>query len=352
MSTERSTPATPWPAGATRLCLVLVAAIVVSFLVAEGGVRRMGYALPRWYPQLVDDQAWRGAAHRVVLVGTSRVFAAFDEDAMSAGLSREGTSTRVANMGQGFSNITVHALGLRLLADRGALRGATVVVEAPGGLPEPQDWRAPWVFTERPQWLVSVLRPGDLPALWRSHTNWEDTLGATARTLFGVSVVARYREDVRSAIIAESAALVRNTPPPGTSAPAENIVLPGQRNVEDLARIRDVAVADGQRWLAASRTVSWNDSVVASLVRTVQGAGGHVVFVDMPLSSPMAAGLQGALAQANREAFRTAAARWNTPVLTPQVAFSDDDFPDLWHLSADARARYTQAVLAAWSPGR
>jgi hypothetical protein len=325
--------------------------LVAAFLILEVAVRQMGYRLPPWYPALAQDQSWRTADHRMVLVGTSRVFAAIDETAVMRTLSTQTTRAAVANMGQGFSSLVTHALGLRLLADEGLLQGATVVVEAPAGLADPLDWRDPWYLPERPQWLVSVMRARDIPALWWSHTPWEDTLGATARTLFGASVLSRYREDVRSAVIAQAAGVVPRTPQ-GASSTGQSgtsaMVLPAQRSDTDLERIRDVAVVEGQRWTAASRDVVWETTVVASIVAWVQAAGGRVVFADMPLSTPMAAGLQTMQTRRNRKTFRQSAARWGVVVITPDVRVTDDDFPDLWHVSVDARARYTQALMNAW----
>lgn len=329
------------PQGAGRLLVVVFGVIIAAGLCLEGLVRASGYQLPRWYPQVAEEQAWRAARDRVVFVGTSRTFAAVDEERFTA-----GNGVSAVNMGQGFSTITTHALGLRYLADRGALAGTTVMVEAPDGLADPATWRDPWLFAERPQWLLSVMRVSDVPALWRSETPIEDSLAVTFRGLAVGSRLATYREDVRVTALGWVYDRVRGGAPVG-----DDIVLPARRNPGDSARIREAAMRDGQRWLAGTRPVDWNTTVVATLVETVQAAGGRVVFLTLPLSEAMSAGLRTPIAQANRQGFDDALARWGTTRLQVPVTFTEDDFPDLWHLGRSGRDRFTTALIDVWSAG-
>ena len=68
----------------------------------------------------------------------------------------------------------------------------------------------------------------------------------------------------------------------------------------------------------------------------------------MPLSQPQAAPLRTPLAQQNREAFISWTKRMGAPVLRLQRAYSDADFPDLWHLSADRADEFTADVARSW----
>lgn len=344
---------TLWPSGATRLGLILLAAVAVVFALAEITVRALQYPLPLWYATLDQDVAWSQTQHRVVLAGSSRIYSAVDDRALAEGLSADGEPVAVANLGQGFSSPASHALGLRRLGNLGLLHGTTVVLEAPGGLADAQDWRDPWYVPERPQWLLSVIEARDLPALWRSRSPVEDLLGFTVRTLFGGSLLMRYREDLRSALMADAAVRLGLRPrPTGSPGSVQRVVLPSQRDEVNLDRILAAAADDGQRWIAGQRTVEWKETVAASMVRTVTEAGGRVVFVEMPLSTAMAAGLQSALAQQNRASFQSAARTWGTPVVSVGLPFTDADFPDGWHLSASARARFTRALTEVWITAR
>lgn len=329
------------PQGASRLFVLVLGVIIAAGLCLEGVIRASRYQLPRWYPQVAEDQAWRAARDGIVFVGTSRTFAAVDERKVATAL---GTSA--VNMGQGFSTITTHALGLRYLAERGALAGTTVMIEAPGGLPDAATWQDPWFFAERPQWLLSVMRVSDVPALWQSDTPLEDTLAVTFRSLAVGSRLAAYREDVRVTSLGWVYDRVR-----GGASAGEDIVLPSRRNPEHRERIRQTAVLDGQRWLAGTRHVDWDATVIASLVKTVQAAGGRAVFLTMPLSEAMSIGLQTPIARANRQRFDDALAQWGAARIEVGAAFTDDDFPDLWHLARPGRARFTAALIDAWNTG-
>jgi hypothetical protein len=352
ITNQIGTPAdahTPLPAGAGRVFLAVCGCILAAGLCLEGAVRVAGYTLPRWYPQVEQDQAWRAASDRVVFVGTSRTFASVDERRLAA-----ERAVGAVNMGQGFSTITTHALGIRYLAERGALAGTTVFVEAPGGMPDASTWHDPWYSIERPQWLLSVMSPADLPALWRSATPVEDAFAATFRGLAVGSRFFAYREDVRVTSLGWIYDRARGRTPVSDEDFAggdEDIVLPARRNPADRARIRAAAVLDGQRWLVGTREVRWDTTVVATLVETVHAAGGRVIFLTIPLSGPMSVGLRTPIALANQLQFDAALARWGATRLAVPVTFTDDDFPDLWHISRQGRDRFTAAVINAWSPG-
>jgi len=338
------------PPGAGRLFLAAGGCILAAGLCLEGAVRVAGYTLPRWYPQVAQNQSWRGAPDRAVFVGTSRMFAAVDHRQIAA-----AHGVGAVNMGQGFSTIATHALGLRYLAARGALAGTTVFVEAPGGLPDASTWNDPWYFLERPQWLLSVMTLGDLPALWRSATPVEEAFAVTFRGLPVGSRFFAYREDVRVRSLGWIYDRASGRPPVSEEdlleGGDENMVLPARRNPADRERVRQAAVLDGQRWVVGTREVDWDDTVVATLVANVHAAGGHVVFLSIPLSEPMSVGLRTPTAQANRLRFEDALARWGATRLEVPLTFSDDDFPDLWHISRQGRDRFTAAVIDVWNPG-
>lgn len=337
------------PAGAGRCPVTVLGIILAAGVCLEIVVRGAGYQVPRWYPRVAADNAWQSASRRMVFVGTSRTFASIDEDLVASALD-----ARVINLGQGFSTMAGHALGLRYLAERGALTGATVVIEAPGGLPDPATWHDPWFSPERPQWLLSVMRPGDLPSLWRSTSPVEDLMTASFRSLAVGSQVAAYREDVRVRAldwIYDRARGRTSQESEREAEVAEDIVLPARRNPADRERIRQAAVLDGERWLVGLRDVDWRSAIVSSMVETVRQAGGRVVLLSVPLSHAMSRGLMTPVADANRRRLTEAERQWGVIRVEVPVEFSDDDFPDLWHLSARGRERFTAGFIALWRAG-
>lgn len=345
-----TTPSRPTklPVGAGRLFLALGGCILAAGLCLEGAVRVAGYTLPRWYPQVAQSPEWRAASGRAVFVGTSRTFAAVDHERVA---SERGVAA--VNMGQAFSTITTHALGLRYLADRGGVFGTTVFVEAPGGFPDASTWDDPWYFIERPQWLLSVITARDLPSLWRSATPTEDAFAVTFRRLALGSQLSAYREDVR---VSSLGWIYDRVSGRASSAADEqvnaddDIVLRARRNPADHQRIRQAAILDGQRWTVGTHEVDWDQTVVATIAETVRAAGGRVVFLTVPLSTPMSVGLRTPMADVNRRRFDEALVRWGATRLDVPVAVTDDDFPDLWHMSRQGRDRFTTALISGWSP--
>jgi hypothetical protein len=100
------------------------------------------------------------------------------------------------------------------------------------------------------------------------------------------------------------------------------------------------------------RIDSWDDRVVADIVRTVQAGGGTVVFFDMPLSSPMRLAYESETGRHNARTFAEAARAWHATILTPDTSFDDAEFPDLWHLSAAGAARFTDDLVQRWMARR
>lgn len=325
------------PPGAARLIGFCLIALVLILGGVEAVLRGGVYERPRWYPRAIEALAGRPA--RVVFIGSSRVSAAID-------VRRFATLTNTPedltlNLGQGFSGVTSHALGIRRLSELGLLNGATVFMEAPLGVVETATWTTPWYQVEGAHFLLSVLEGRDLPALWRSEQTVEEKLAASGRWLLKPSWISIYREDIRVKALSGTYALagLSSAPPPDEQRGV-------RRDVDDISRIRAAAIANGQEAARTPVVTDWSATVTAWIVRRVQESGGRVVFYEMPMSAPMAVG-SPSNAQ-NAQTLAVQADRWNVPILKADIVFSDHDFPDLWHLSVPASWRFTDALAAAW----
>jgi hypothetical protein len=73
-----------------------------------------------------------------------------------------------------------------------------------------------------------------------------------------------------------------------------------------------------------------------------------VVFFDMPLSSGFARLFATPMRQEDIHVFREQARLWGTPVLRTQVSFTDEDFPDLWHIGPSLAPTFTAELAKAW----
>lgn len=334
------TPASPHlrlPPGAARLFACCLVALALAFGSVEAVLRAGLYERPRWYPRAIDVLEGRPA--RFLFIGSSRVSAAIDVRRF-AGLTGAPEALTL-NVGQGFSSVTAHALGVRRLAERGLLNGTTVFLEAPMGVADTSTWTTPWYQIEGAHFLMSVIEGRDLPGLWRSTQTVEEKLGATGRWLLSPSWIAVYREDIRVRALGKTYALVglSSAPPPDDQRGV-------RRDVDDISRIRAAAISAGRDMARVAPVDDWSATVVGSIVQRVQDAGGRVVFYHMPMSAPMAIG--SPTVERNARTLAEQAARWQVPILQPAITFEDADFPDLWHLSVSASTRFTEALFRAW----
>jgi len=325
------------PSGAGRLFAFCLCAMALTFGVVEAVLRAGFYERPRWYPRAIESLDGRPA--RVIFIGSSRVSAAID-------VRRFATVTNTPehltlNLGQGFSTVTAHALGIRRLSELGLLDGATVFMEAPLGVVDPATWTTPWYQIEGAHFLMSVLEGRDLPALWRSEQTVEQKLAASGRWLLKPSWITVYREDIRVRALSRIYALARLS-----SAPAPDDQRGVRRDVDDISRIRAAAIANGRDAARTPVVADWSATVTAWIVRRVQESGGRVVFYVMPMSAPMA--IISPSIEQNARTLTAQAADWNVPILKADIAFSDAEFPDLWHLSVEASGRFTDALAAEW----
>lgn len=318
-------------------------AVAAAIAVAEAAVRLSPFEPAQWYPQVIARAA--GAPLRFLFVGTSRVGAGVNVEQFAAAVPADPAlaARPTFNMGHGFSTIAAHAIGLGRMADAGMLGGAVVFIEAAGGVPDTSEWRDRWFQTESPGLLLSVMRPRDLPGLWRSEMRFEHKLSASARALLRPSWLATYRENIRvqglAAVYARSAAAAPDMREQG-----------GVRgDIDDRARIRAAAGQEGLRLAATEpRVDDWHALIVADIVALVRAAGGEVVFFEMPLSSPMRGASESATGRANAESFRRQVEQWGTRLVPAGRELPDEAFPDLWHMSAAAADMFTRDLIAAW----
>jgi hypothetical protein len=254
-------------------------------------------------------------------------------------------------MGMGYSTIVEHDLGIHRLFDANPdhMRGCTVCIEAPCGIPSWDTWAGPWADEARPELLIECLQRKDLPELVGTRAvpvEEKVTVGAES-----VSALAREVLWCRRALFKEGGnllvALVGT--PPSALVEAGGI----RTDAGGIAAARRLASERSRRDMETQRPLGdWNGTVLARLVSYVQAKGGHVVFYEMPLSSVQRAPLETPLMLAERARFRVVCALWHARFLDLPFPTTDQDFPDLWHLSAARRVEFSRAFAKAlFGPG-
>lgn len=342
-----------------RAILVALLGAAMALGVLEVGVRSWGFASDeRWYPRASRESS--GRPIRILFVGSSRVSASVDAERFARELGLAVPAGLVLNLGQGFSTIIEHHLGLQDLANRELLRGSLVFVEAPEGVPDASSWRDDWFFMEAPHFLLTVLPAGSLPTLWASNMDLEHKSAASGRFLFGWSRLITYRERLRAGGLArayraaaeawEAAPWVVRSPP--AEKKALNVRAEGgvRGDSDDLQRIRLAAVTEGRRMVATQRLIDdWTDTVVADLVRRVRIGGGQVIFFRVALSSVMRRASETAIGRENQRTFQQQSHLWGTPLLSVNHTYPDEDFPDLWHLSQERAEDFSRDLAQTWA---
>lgn len=343
---------------------ILIPAIV--FALGESTVQQ--WCSPR---PLFWDQA-RPAAQTgrldAVFIGSSRVAAAIDPAIVASAVTdASGQPVLSVNVGTGFSTLQEHRLGLRnyLESHADAGRGLVVFIEATNGVPDESLPSQNWHSDQRPELLVQVLKPGDLPALWQSNESLEERLRFTFRSLTGSSAISRESERIGRGILAKGTAwLSAEFQKLDRSESATGVGLSGRMaDQPDLSTAGGIRVDDeglrltrraAEAW-ARSQILDqrprgpWDRTVVAEIIELVQSHGGRVVFFNAPLHPTHAAVFSTPVRETDRARFAEFARSRGCELLSCDFPTRDDDFPDIFHLRQSRAADYTRVLCREWN---
>jgi hypothetical protein len=98
-----------------------------------------------------------------------------------------------------------------------------------------------------------------------------------------------------------------------------------------------------------AKPTDWSSTITSDIVSLVQKNGGHIVFFDVPLSTPFKHAFNTPARRRDLQGFRNQVFSWNAQFLAPTVQYTDDDLPDLWHAGHDLAQRYSEALANAWT---
>jgi hypothetical protein len=306
-----------------------------------------------WFTE-VEDAACRGKVD-AIFAGSSRVAAAIDANAFSRRIA-EATRRVVTtvNMSRGYTLLAEHNLALRRLYQRCGpqVRGASVLIEAPAGLPEFSTFDDPWVHSDQPGLIVPLIGRDELIGLWASRTPLADKVFVTARLLPGIN----YLEATRTRLLTLDervqrllASRRRTDAAAAIDLAAAGGVMTDRRGVE---RARRLAVALAPATFRDDRGVpDWSATVLMDINRIVREHGGRLVVFYMPLSSVQRAPYQTPTRRADAESFRREAAAAGVQYVEPPFTTRDEDFPDYWHLRASRAGEFSRRVAESYLHG-
>jgi hypothetical protein len=339
--------------------LVIPAIVLV---IVELWVRHTFDEIPVWYS--AADKVAAADHIDVAFIGSSRVregvyVPTFNKEVFEI----TGQCLVAVNLGLGYSTAAEHYLGLRNLftSHPQNLKGMTVFIEAPAGLPTQERWDGRWMDASQPQLISDLLRAQDLLGFWNSSSQTVDEkLHLTLRaSLKRVSAFNR-RERVRGSLLDGGglgwmlSVLANDSPSPLSSTNQTNIPLTGTGGTKtdaesrELARRRAVEISH-QTLEHEVELRDWKTSIVADIVDLVHANNGRIVFFDVPLSTPFKQVYATPMRQHDIREFRNQAHLWDARILTPSVEYTDADLPDLWHAQHDLATRYTRELASLWA---
>jgi hypothetical protein len=320
--------------------------VVVPLLVAETGLRAW-HRDDGWYSKVIREAGRQRLD--IIVVGSSRVAAAVKADALAAECSRTlGRPVRAVNMGRGYSTVAEHYLALRALYTSSPAMGPEllILIEAPAGVGSSDSWHESWVSEDRPDFIVPYVRWSDVPAFVAESSTPRDQ--KIMITLLKASQAYRAFWQLRNALLANGELLVDRMFT-GQSPASDALSTAGgvRTDAAGMEIARQLAIRMAEDATKNQKPVSdWNQTILAELVRMVQGRGGRVAFFVMPLSSVQQKPLQTPVRMRDRDEFTRVAATWGAPVIDVPLRVSDEDFPDYWHLRRSRSAEFSRELAS------
>lgn len=296
-------------------------------------------------------------------IGSSRVGAAIETQVFDTELSHYQAKPRSENLGMGYSTLIGHYFGLKTLftASKHAPGKCQVLIEATLGLPPMDTWDSAWFHPGQEEQLYPYLTPSDYWRFWQNSDTpqknkltlgWlmisrlagliKNTRGTAIAKGEGISqkfvsaLVEKLRHDERnevSANLLHSAAGIRNDP--AGIRMARELVLKDRAN----------AVKDNKQ---PALFTDWPKLVLRDLKRLAEENQCKVGLFYMPMSPSQEATRKNFRLEEQRKSFNRWARENDLFVLDTNLQFTDEDYPDLWHLSAAKSPMFTKNLASKY----
>lgn len=349
-STSNSDPASPSRITTPRALAFLGGLVAtIAFLNWLGGVKFD--ESDKWMGPIVAAPE-HARPFDIYLFGTSRVAAAIDVEAFEQTLRSQPVSQiRSINLGMGYSRVSEYYFAAReVLAKRpDAFRGATVLLEAPLGLPEYATLDDNWMVEEASGNLAAYLHPSDLPAfLTRSPSTPLSKFEVVTQVLFGFrehfSRLRFHASQATKFVLSPSRAAPKEASTDLTSAGGIRVDSAGVAAVSEIARRHAQEEIRNQ---VPQR--DWEKTTLRMFTALMQESGAKVVLFTIPLSPLQAAPLLTPIRQADRQALDSALVAWKIPMIHPTIQTDESDFPDYWHLRRSRAQEYSRALAMSYA---
>ena len=250
-------------------------------------------------------------------------------------------------MGMGYTTIQEHYLGLRNYFEDSPskMEKAVVFVMTDGVLPWDDKWKNTWTCDKNPELIVPLLKVKDFPGFLISNTPLE--LKSQILFSFGVqnsrlwSERKRWRESIFrkfktwTETVFQEEELVQS-----------DMVIYQRKSFKALLKKLALESIDTSPEENYPDRNNLEGQVIPDMVELVDSNGGWMLFVNIPCSSL----LEEAYYSEERKEIEKVYdfENWGYPIVCSSFHYTDEDFPDYWHLSVERRGEFSSQLGKEW----
>jgi hypothetical protein len=323
-----------------------------------------------WYASRTYDAkpVWFAFAERVaetqhidfIFIGSSIIAAAVDAETFVAEFQNQtGQRTVALNLGRGYTTMAEYYIGLRRLfrSHPDNLKGCVVILSAAEGLPVADTWEIPWYRSARPGYIQPYLCYTDILKAWKCKLEPAVKLNLTSLWLTKSCSIISNQKKIRAGILRLGESAIKklfdfqNDVKPHRKSSSNRIAAAADVRMDDFAieRVREKARQLGKELMHEQSPVNnWGGTVLADLIKLVNGFDGKIILLKIPLSSVFSNVYQTDTQKQNRESLALHLRKWGVPLLKTGIQVCDEDFPDLWHLRQSRMSEFTTKLVHAY----
>ncbi|MFO7658957.1 MAG: hypothetical protein R6W78_18000 [Bacteroidales bacterium] len=282
--------------------------------------------------------------------GSSRVAASIVEKQFDDRLKQNGIYT--INAGRGMTTSTTYYLAMRTLECRGLLEKSTVFLEAPCGMCSLNDnYESYWVDDRNIHAIIPYLNFSILTEFWKySKNNFSTKISVTFNYFFYTNRIFSLLKEIfnRNSLHELYIKIFKIAP---VSNQNLNLVNRGGIMVDSLSIInaRKLAIEYANLEIKEQYLITfneWNKSRLNDIFNLAKANNSRLILFKMPLSSIQA------------KVYETKIGKQNINILKSYLdynkityhdmnfsEYSDDDFPDLWHISSQRAPEFSNSLI-------
>jgi hypothetical protein len=287
-----------------------------------------------------------------IFIGTSRTAASIVPEVFG------NDSHKIAvNAGRGYSTSQTQYRALRFLLRRNpdVLKNCAVFLEAPMGICYTENGRI-WIYESYAYLLIPYMDQKDLFEFLlkaedpvRTKTDVVLLYGfASWRDCFYIREKMDRRVKYYLGKITELSVAKKTETQHNSNMQEKGGIRQDSISVKVVRKLAHDVVPEVIKSQTPLSLSDMDDSMLNRINQLVTGAGGRVYLFDSPLSSVIQKIYETDLAKANKKVFDLWIDQKGIPVIKASFGYSDEDFPDLFHLRASRAEEYTDSLLNAY----